>query len=291
MELRVLEYFLAVAREESFSAAAKVLHISQPTLSRQIQNMEDELGKQLLLRNVKGSRKLVLTQEGLILKKRAEEILNLVHKTQNDIVLPDATIAGDIFIGTAETDAFRTIGKITKKLQDKYPDVHYDIFSSNRDTIMEKLDNGLIDFAIVYGQVDNNKYDSLKIPQYDTWGILMKKDSPLANKEKISPEDLWDKPLIMSKQLNTLTTWLKKEPSELNIVVSFNLIYNAAILTSEGFGYTFTLTPPTMQHNDLCFRPLYPELKAELNIVWKKYQTFSKAAEKLLAYFYEYLSK
>lgn len=290
MELRVLQYFLAVAREENISAAAKALHISQPTLSRQIQSMEEELGKQLLIRGTKGSRKLVLTEEGMILRKRAEEILDLVQKTENEIILPDTTITGDVFIGAAETDTFRIIGKIAKKLQDEYPDIHYDIFSSNRGIIMEKLDKGLIDFAIVYGSVDFNKYDFLKIPHQDSWGILMKKDSPLAKKEAISPEDLWDKPLIMSKQIDTLSKWLKKDPNKLNIVVSFNLIYNAAILTSEGFGYTFTLTPPTAQHDDLCFRPLLPEIKEELNIVWKKYQTFSKAAEKLLAYFYEYLS-
>ena len=202
MELRVLQYFLAVAREQSIIRAAESLHLSQPTLSTQIKAMEEELGKQLLIRGTKGSRKVTLTEEGMILRKRAEEILNLVQKTEREIALSDQFIVGDVYIGTGETDAVRFIARAARELYKIYPGIHYHISSGNAQFVIEQLDKGLIDFGIVFDPVEQTKYSFIKMPFKDTWGVLMRQDSPIAAKETISPEDLRDKPLIVSQQEN-----------------------------------------------------------------------------------------
>ena len=211
MELRVLQYFLAIAREQSIVRAAESLHLSQPTLSIQIKAMEEELGKQLLIRGTKGSRKVTLTEEGMILRKRAEEILNLVHKTEREISLSDEVVMGDVYIGAGETDAVRLIARTARKLYRTYPGIHYHIASGNAAFVMEQLEKGLIDFGLVFGDVDQAKYNSMKLPLTEVWGVLMRKDSPLAGKAAISPEDLWDKPLILSRQENSsdgLASWI-----------------------------------------------------------------------------------
>lgn len=287
MELRVLTYFLAVAREQSIIRAAESLYLSQPTLSTQLKALEEELGKQLLIRGTKGSRKVTLTEEGMILCKRAEEILNLVHKTEREISLSSEIIVGDVYIGTGETDAVRFIAKAAKELYHTYPGIHYHISSGNADFINEQLDKGLIDFGIVFGNVNHTKYNSIELPFKDIWGVLMKKDSPLAIKKEIKPEDLWDKPLIISNQADskvTLTTWIKKELSELEIVATYNLLFNASLMAEEGLGYAIGLDKiiNTSGNSNLCFRPLSPKKEANMHIVWKKYQVFSKASEKFI---------
>ena len=287
MELRVLQYFLAVAREQSISAAAQSLHLSQPTLSTQLKAMEQQLGKQLLIRGSKGSRKVTLTEEGRILQKRAEEILELVRKTENEILLSDETVAGDICIGLAETQIFRLFAQAAGQLRQKYPNIHYHLFSGNALYVMEQLDKGLIDFGLVYGTVDPSRYERIKMPIRDRWGVLMRRDSPLAEKASICPEDLWDQPLIISNQKSddrSLENWLKKDLDRLNIVATYNLLFNASLLTSEGLGYTLCLDHlvNTTGDGNLCFRPLSPGLEAEAVLIWKKYPVFSKAAEKFL---------
>ena len=288
MELRVLQYFLAVAREQSIIRAAESLHLSQPTLSTQIKNMEKELGKQLLIRGTKGSRKVTLTEEGMILRKRAEEILDLVKKTENEIILSNDIILGDIYIGAGETDAVRILAKAAKSLHNTCPGIHYHISSGNTTFVKERLDKGLLDFGIVFGTVDLTKYNALKIPAKDIWGVLMRKDSPLAAKEVISPEDLWDKPLILSQQEDkggALTQWLKRQVSDLNVTATYNLIFNASLLVEEGLGYAicFDKIINTTGNSNLCFLPLSPKLEDEMNIIWKKYQVFSKPAERFIA--------
>ena len=286
MELRVLHYFLAVAREQSISAAAESLHLSQPTLSTQLKAMEEELGKQLLIRGTKGSRKVVLTEEGMILRKRAEEILSLVKRTENEISRSDETIVGDVYIGAGETDIVRFFACAAKELQKEYPDIHYHISSGNAEYVLEYLDKGLIDFGLLFGTVDTQKYESIPLPIRDTWGILMRRDSPLVEKEGICPEDLWDKPLIMSHQrgdASYLSRWMKKDFSALNMVATYNLVYNASLLVDEGLGYALCLDKLiNTAGSNLCFRPLDPPLEAAACIVWKKYQMFSKAAEAFL---------
>ena len=287
MELRVLGYFLAVAREQSIIRAAESLHLSQPTLSTQIKALEEELGKQLLIRGSKGTRKVTLTEEGMILRKRAEEILSLVQKTEREISFSDEMIVGDVCIGTGETDAVRFIARAAKELYASYPGIHYHISSGNSDFVSEQLDKGLIDFGIIFGNVDHAKYNSIELPFRDIWGVLMKKESALAAKEVIQPEDLWDKPLIISNQddsKGTLTAWFKKELSELEIVATYNLLFNASLMVEEGLGYAIGLDKiiNTTGNNTLCFRPLSPQMEAGMHIIWKKYQVFSKASEKFI---------
>lgn len=283
MELRVLQYFLAVAREQSIIRAAESLHLSQPTLSTQIKAMEEELGKQLLIRGTKGSRKITLTEEGMILRKRAEEILNLVQKTEREISLSDQVIVGDVYIGAGETDALRFIAKAAKELYNTHPGIHYHISSGNADFVLEQLDKGLIDFGIVFGPTDPAKYNSLPLPYKDTWGVLMRRESPLAEKDAIAPEDLWDKPLIISRQ-DPFASWVRRELSELEIVCTYNLIFNASLMVEEGLGYAITLDKiiNTSGSGALCFRPLSPRREEGMSIVWKKYQVLSKASRKFM---------
>ncbi len=286
MELRVLQYFLAIAREQSIVRAAESLHISQPTLSMQIKALEEKLGKQLLIRGTKGSRKTILTEEGMILRKRAEEILNLVHKTENEITLSDQTIAGNVYIGTGETDAVRLIARTARKLYETYPDIHYHISSGNAEYVLEQLEKGLIDFGIIFGSVDQTKYNSIKVPYKDTWGVLMRRDSPLAEKESITPEDLWDKPVIVSRQEDgskELAEWMQHEISELKVVATYNLLFNASLMVEEGLGYAIGFDKIiNTSGSSLCFRPLSPKREDSMSIVWKKYQIFSKACEKFM---------
>lgn len=287
MEIRVLKYFLAITREQSINRAAESLYLSQPSLSRQIQNLEEELGKQLLIRGTKGTRKITLTEEGMILKKRAEEILNLIEKTENEISLSDNIIAGDVYIGAGETDAVRLLAKIAKEIQSNYPDIHYHILSGNAEFVLEQLDKGLIDFGLVFGNVDSKKYNALKLSSKDTWGVLMRKDSELSHKKYITPKDLYDKPLIISHQRNQggdFSSWLNCNLEKLNIVATYNLLFNASLLVDEGLGYAIVLDKiiNTGDNSNLCFRPLEPAVEAELSFIWKKYQVFSKAAEQFL---------
>lgn len=282
MELRVLEYFLAVTREQSISGAAESLHLSQPTLSRQLKDMEDELGKQLMIR---GNRKITLTEEGMILRKRAEEILELVQKTEHEITVSDNIIAGDVYIGAGETDAVRLLAKTGKNLQSEYPDIHYHISSGDTTDVLENLDKGLIDFGLLFGTVDTSKYEYMEFPVKDVYGILMRKDSPLAKKDCICPDDLYDKPLIFNRNTrdgDPLTSWLGKSISELNVIATYNLLFNASLMVDEGLGYAFALDKiiNTTGNSNLCFVPCEPQLSVGMSLIWKKYQIFPKAAKK-----------
>lgn len=285
MDVRVLRYFLAVAREESITGAADYLHLTQPTLSRQLMDLELELGKKLLIR---GSRRVTLTEEGLLLRKRAEEILDLVEKTQSAFHETDqAEIAGDIYIGGGETDAMRLLAKTAKELQALHPHIRYHLFSGNAEDVTERLDKGLLDFGILIEPVDLSRYDYIKLPAADVWGVLMRKDSPLAQLEYVQPKDLWQQPLLTSRQAMAqkgLLSWLGKKPEELNIISTYNLIYNAALMVDEGLGYALTLDKLVNTTGDctLCFRPLKPRLEVGLVLVWKKYQVFSKATAQFL---------
>lgn len=284
LELRVLQYFLAVAREQNISAAAESLHLSQPALSTQLKALESELGKKLLIRGTKGSRKVLLTEEGMLLRKRAEEILELVRMTENEISQSDEVIAGDVYIGAGESDMIRIFARVAKKLQKKYPDIHYHILSGNADFVKEHLDRGLIDFGVVYGPVNSEIYSSMKLPDQDTWGVLMRKDSPLAQKEVIVPRDLWNQPLILSAQKHDagpIANWIKQDLSKLKVVASYNLVFNASLLVDEGLGYAICLDKLINVSGDsnLCFRPLEPMMIAEASVIWKRYQVFSKAAD------------
>ena len=286
MELRVLQYFLAVAREQSISAAAESLHLSQPTLSTQLKALEEELGKRLLIRGTRGSRRVTLTEEGMILRKRAEEILELVRKAESEVSLSDGAVAGEVHIGAGETQSLRLLAKAARALQERCPDVHYNISSGNAAYVTEQIDRGLIDFGLIFGPVDSAKYEALTLPERDVWGVLMRRDQPLAAKESVSPEDLWDKPLIISAQKDgswPVFAWLRRDVSRLNVVATYNLVFNASLLVDEGLGYALCFDKLIhTEGTSLCFRPFSPPLEAPGYIVWKKYQIFSKAAGRFL---------
>ena len=284
MEFRVLQYFLAVAREENISGAAKFLHLSQPTLSRQLKDLEDELGKQLFIR---GNRKITLTEEGMILRKRAEEITELVKKTEDEITSSDDTLAGNITIGAGETDGNRFLIKAMNAIQQDYPLVHFHIVSGDKEMITEAIDRGSIDFGIVFGNIDTAKYDSIPIDYKDTWGVLMRRDTELAKKEFITAEDLMDKPLIISRQAFQnleFTKFFHCEQEKLNIVATYSLLFNGSLMVEEGLGYAICFDKLINVSGDshLCFRPLEPKMKSHMSIIWKKYQVLSKPTQKFL---------
>lgn len=292
LDIRVLRYFLAVAKEESISGAANSLNITQPTLSRQLMDLEEELGAKLFIRS---NRKITLTDEGMLLRKRAGEIVTLVDKTQAEFNTPEEIVSGEIYIGSGETHVIKVLAKVARQLQEDYPHIHYRIFSGNADDVVERLDKGLLDFGILIEPANVKKYDFMSLPGVDIWGVLMKKDSILANKAKVKPEDLWHLPLLVSNQsmvTNLISNWLQKDFEQLNIVATYNLIYNASILVQEGLGYAITLDKlvNTSGDSNLCFRALQPKLEARLNIVWKKYQIFSKPAQIFLNYLQKELS-
>mgnify|MGYP002507975483 CR=1 FL=1 len=281
MEIRVLHYFLTIAREESISGAAKVLHITQPTLSRQMQELEDEFGKKLFVR---GNRKITLTDDGLFLRKRAEEIIELVDKTESEMLADQQIPNGDIYIGAGETENMRLIIQIIERIQKDYPNIKFHFYSGNADDVTDKLDKGLLDFGVLIEPVNKTKYDFIKIPATETWGVLMKKDSPLAHLNHITPEDIKNKPLILSSQSmvkNEIASWFGKSYENLNIIATYNLIYNASLMVEENMGYALTIDKliNTTGKSRLCFKPLYPKLEKGLVIVWKKYQFFSKTVD------------
>ena len=284
MDLRVLQYFLAVAREESISAAAQSLHLTQPTLSRQLKELEEELGKQLLIR---GNRRITLTEEGMLLRKRAEEILDLVRRTEKEVTQSDDLVGGEVYIGTGETDGMRQIARTANQIQREHPGIQFHVVSGDAMDVCERLDKGLLDFGILLGDFDRIKYRYMELPMQDVWGVLMQRSSPLAGKEAVTPQDLWDKPLILSRQMGNksgLYRWLQKEPAELHTVATYNLIYNASLMVDEGMGYAFTLDKlVNTRGSNLCFRPLEPRMELGMCLVWKKYQVFSKAAELFLS--------
>lgn len=284
MDIKILRYFLALAREESVTAAAEYLHLTQPTLSRQLSELEDKLGTKLFIR---GSRRITLTDEGMRLRKRAEEILSLVQKTEAEFQAPAETISGDIYIGGGETYVMGFVTKVMKALQDDYPQIRFHIFSGDADEVTERIDKGLLDFGLLIEPANITKYESIVLPAQDRWGLLMRKDSPLAQQKSVHPRDLWGLPLISSKQRhvdNNIAKWIKRDYDKLNIVATYNLIFNATLMVEQGIGYALCLDRlvNTAGESSLCFRPFEPALEVNVDIVWKRYQIFSKASELFL---------
>lgn len=287
MEFRVLRYFLAVAREGSITKAAASLHVTQPTLSRQIKDLEEEIGQQLLIR---GSHDVSLTAEGMILRKRAEEIIDMVAKTKAEFNSDQNNVTGEVYIGGGETQGMRLIAGVIKELRKKYPEIRYHFYSGNAENISERLDKGLLDFGIFIQPSDLSKYDSVTLPVKDTWGVIMPENCELAQKQFVTRQDLIGKPLICSQQAirkmmpdNQFRDWFGDDFDKMNIIATYNLVFNAALLAEQGIGYVVTLDKlvDTMK-NDVCFRPLSPILQSGLNIVWKKNQVFSPAAKTFL---------
>ena len=284
MELRVLKYFLAVAREANITKAAEILNITQPTLSRQLIQLEEELDTKLFIR---GKHKITLTDKGMLLRRRAEEIVDLADKTEREFLHDDELIAGEIFIGSGETDAMHNLAKIMKEFHDLHPQVNYNIHSGNADDIKEKIDKGLIDIGLLTEPVDISKYDFIRLKEKDVWGILMRKDDILASKEYVTAQDLINKPLISSRRSsvqNELFNWFGIGADKLNIISTFNLILNASVMVEEGLGYAFSFENliNINEESNICFKPLFPKVETGTVIVWKKHQVFSPTISKFI---------
>lgn len=288
MELRVLRYFLAVAREESITGAANYLHLTQPTLSRQIRDLEDELGQKLLVR---GSHRVALTAEGMLLRKRAEEIVAMADKTEEEFRTMHGQLSGDVYIGSGETVAMNRIAAVCRDIQDAYPGIRWHLYSGNAEDVTERLDKGLLDFGLLIQPTDITKYNYLSLPVKDRWGVLVRRDHPLAQKDAVTAEDLAACPLLLSRQVlenraeaNEVAAWFGPLWNDLNVAATYNLCYNAAVMARQGVGCVVSLEglADTSAESPLVFRPLYPALESGLDVVWKKYQVFSAAAELFL---------
>lgn len=283
MEIRVLRYFLETAREGNITHAARRLHISQPTLSKQLKDLEAELGKKLFVR---GSASVRLTDEGMLLRRRAEDILNMVDKTAGEFQALGEVSGGDIHIGCAESENIRYLARRVKAVQARHPGIRVHLYSGDTNDLAERLDRGLLDFAVIAQAVDLSRYNFLELPEADTWGVVMRKDAPLAKKAAIRISDLLELPLIVSRQglREDIPRLFGELADRLNVTATLNLSYNGGILAREGLGYvlTFDRLVNTGEESELCFRPLIPVLETKLYFIWKKYQVFSPAAELLL---------
>lgn len=283
MEIRVLRYFVEVAKEENMTRAATNLHVTQPTLSRQLKNLEEELGQKLFIR---GNYNVHLTEEGKILYKRAEDILSMVDKTTAEFKVMNEFMGGDIYIGCAESDGISYIAKAAKTLQNKFSNIHFHLYSGNAETVTDRLDKGLLDFAVIVQNIDISKYNYINIPSTDQWGLIMRKDSLLALNQSIKLDELLNLPLILSRQgiTNDLPDWFQKNSKKLNVVATYDLLFNASIFVREGIGYALGLNKLINigPDSDLCFRPIYPIFESPMYIIWNQHQVFSNPAKLLL---------
>ena len=283
MELRVLKYFLTVAREENITKAAQILHITQPTLSRQLIQLEEELGVKLLKRS---GHHVYLTDDGLLLKRRAQEITELAEKTVDDFLHRDSEIAGEIAIGSGEYKASRVLTDLMAEFQKEYPLVRYRVFSSDSDSIKEQIETVERCVGLLMEPVDISKYDFVRIPEEEVWGVLVREDMELAKKEYVVPEDLVDLPLIMTRRemmQNELMHWFGEYAEQLEIMGGGNLLYNMAAMVRSGIGIVIT---PMLEcsYEGLRFVPLRPGIRSGIVLVWKKAQMYSAAARKFIEF-------
>lgn len=283
MEIRTLRYFLEAAREENMSKAAERMHISQSALSKQLKGLEEELGKKLFVRH---SFSIELTEEGMLLRKRAEDLLSMADKITAEFASMDDIIGGNIYFGCAESYQIRHLAALIKRFKKQYPGFHYHITSGDTEQVTEKLDKGLLDFAVLVERPDYAKYNVVKMPESDRWGLVMPAGCALAQKDCITFEDLRGLPLFCSGQgwHTDLPLWCGERINELTLEGSFRLSYNASVFTREGLGYllTFEHLVNTSCESGLVFRPLYPELTTDMFIIWKKHQVFTPIAERFI---------
>ena len=283
MDIRVSKYFLETARESSMTRAADKLCVSQPTMSKQLKDLENELGVKLFTRS---NYSIKLTEAGMILKDRAEDIVNLVEKTISEFKNLEDFSTRDIYVGAAESDLIKYFAEAVKDLQKRFPKIRCNIYSGNKIDVCEKLDKGLLDFAIVTNFLDLSKYNHLKMPSYDTWGVIMRKSDPLAKKKIIKYDDLAERPLICSRQWleQDISQWFGEKAKKVNIVATYNLAFNASVMVKAGIGYAliYDKLVDTSNDSELTFRPLKSAPKSEMLVIWRKNQTFSHVAKLLL---------
>lgn len=273
MEFRVLQYFLAVTREGNISAAAHSLNLSQPSLSRQLRDLEEELGVTLFIR---GKKRIELTEEGLILRKRASEMMQLVELTESEISEVKNSISGSLNIGAGESYSMHRITRVFYQLQAEYPNIRLNVFSGDTEDLKDKLDRGLLDFALIFTDSDRELYHHLTLDDKEIFGVIMRRDSELAAKESVTVRDLYDKPLIVSRA-NGLSLFSGAQARHLQVAATYNLLYNASLMVEDGIGYaiSFDKLVDTSETSKLCFRPLTPEISVNPTLIWKRDQKLS----------------
>lgn len=283
MELRVLRYFVQAARDESITKAAQALHISQPTLSKQIKDLEAELGVKLFVRTNYSVR---LTEDGIRLRLRAEDILAMADQTMNEFTRKDSTVSGELRIGAAEGEAVRQLGKVMHELLEPYPGITYHMYAGDTEMLKEKLDSGFLDFLLIVEDPDQRRYQSIELPVDDVWGLVMKREDPMAEKKTICPDDLTGLPLLISRQAmhQDLARLFGPNVYRMHFAATYDLCHNASLLVQEGFGYllTFDHLVDLSERSGLVFRPLSPPLRTRSHLIYRKYQIFSEAADLFL---------
>ncbi|MBQ3923940.1 MAG: LysR family transcriptional regulator [Firmicutes bacterium] len=285
MDIRSLRYFLAVAREENMTRAAELLHVTQPTLSKTLKSLEEEFGKKLFTRR---SFSIRLTDEGMLLRDRAEDLVAMADKIEREFIMLDDITGGDLYFGLAESYQIRHLAREIRKFKAAYPGLNYHITSGDTEQVTEKLDKGLLDFAVICSELpDTRKYDYITFPENDIWGAVMPSDHPLAKKEVIGVDDLVGKPLFCSEQSwqREISEWAGERAGELHLEGSFRLSYNGSMFAREGLGILLTLEHLTdcSEESGLVFRPLSPVKETSFYLIWSKYQTFTPIAERFLA--------
>ncbi len=286
MEIRVLRYFLTVVREESITKAAEVLHITQPTLSRQLSQLEEEVGVTLFTR---GARKITLTNEGILLRRRAEEILQLVDKTEKELAEQDEQVEGKISIGCGEIASVQLLPKLFQSFREKYPQVSFDIFTATADLVKEQMEKGLLDMGLLLEPIDVEKYEYIRLKKKDQWVVLMRPEDPLAQKESITPQDLCSLPLILPRRTRVqseLANWFGDSFDQLHVAFTSNLSTNGAIMVSSGLANSLVIegSIPFLDQSKITSRPLSPPLTATSILAWRRGKPFSLATSKFIAH-------
>ena len=283
VEIRTLRYFLAVAREENMTRAAEILHVTQPTLSKQLKSLEDELGKKLFTRH---SFSIALTEEGVLLRNRAEDLVSMADKIEQEFFSLDDITGGNLYFGLAESYQIRYLAREIHEFKKKCPALQYHITSGDTEQVTEKLDKGLLDFAVICEVPDERKYNYIVFPEADCFGAVFPEDSPLAKKKRITVNDLIGQPLFCSQQSweNDIRPWAKEKFSQLHLEGSFRLSYNGSMFAKERLGILLTLNNliDTSKESGLVFRPLTPYLEMKMYLIWNKYQSFTPVAERFL---------
>lgn len=289
MELRVLQYFLVTAREENITRAATQLHITQPTLSRQLMQLEEELGVKLFHR---GRHNILLTEDGMLLRRRAQEIVDLTKKTEHELRHEEEKVSGEISIGCGEAQNMKVLCEMMASFRQKYPDVSFEIYTAIADDVKERLENGILDMGLLLEPVEISRYQYVRMPIEERWRVLMRRDSPLAEKEKITPDDLADVPLIIAKRQsvrNELEHWFGQRAQNLRIASVCNLSHNnQSLMVESGLGVAMTMEFSGYE-DALCLRPLEPEITSGCVLVWKKNQILSPAVARFVKHVGEWL--
>lgn len=284
MEIRVLRYFLTVVREQSITKASEVLHITQPTLSRQLAQMEEEVGVKLFDR---GTRKITLTNEGLLLRRRAEEILQLVDKTERELIEQEEQVEGKITIGCGEIASVQILPNLFRSFHEKYPRVNFDLYTATADHVKDQMDRGLVDIGLLLEPIDIEKYDFIRLDRKERWVVLMRPDSPLVGKDSVTAKDLAELPIILPRRLriqSELASWFGDDYENLNVLFTSNLSTNAAVMVSHGLAYSVVVEGAVSfwDQSKITYRPLSPDLTATSVLAWKRGQPFSLAATKFI---------